>query len=153
MHKLTLRAADGAGCLILASESAIRRFGLTPLARFVGYAIKGVPPEVMGIGPIEAVPAVLKQAGLTQDDLDWIELNEAFAAQSLVCIDELGLDPDKVNVNGGSIAIGHPLGSTGARLMTILVHELRRRDGRYGLVTMCIGVGQGIATVVERIED
>jgi acetyl-CoA acetyltransferase len=107
----------------------------------------------MGVGPVPASRKALARAGIEVRDLDLVELNEAFAAQSLVCIDELGLDPEKVNVNGGSIAIGHPLGSTGARLMTILVHELRRRGGRYGLVTMCIGVGQGIATVVERIED
>ena len=107
----------------------------------------------MGVGPVPASRKALARAGIEVGDLDLVELNEAFASQSLVCIDELGLDPEKVNVNGGSIAIGHPLGATGARLMTILVHELRRRGGRYGLVTMCIGVGQGIATVVERIEN
>ena len=126
---------------------------MKPLARIVSTGVAGVDPAIMGVGPVPASRKALARAGIEVGDLDLVELNEAFAAQSLVCIDELGLDPEKVNVNGGSIAIGHPLGSTGARLMTILVHELRRRGGRYGLVTMCIGVGQGIATVVERIED
>ena len=141
---------DGASALLVMSAAAARARGLEPMARIVASAVAGVSPEVMGIGPVPAVRKVLARTGLGVKDLDLVELNEAFASQSLVCIDELGLDPEKVNVNGGSIAIGHPLGSTGARLMTILVHELRRRGGRYGLATMCIGVGQGIALLVER---
>jgi 3-oxoadipyl-CoA thiolase len=144
---------DGASAVLLVEAERARALGLRPMARVVSTAIAGVDPALMGIGPVPATRKALERAGIGVGDLDLVELNEAFASQSLVCIDELGLDPDKVNVNGGSIAIGHPLGSTGARLMTILVHELRRRGGRYGLVTMCIGVGQGIATVVERVED
>ena len=128
-----------------------RRLGLRPLARIVSTAVAGVDPSVMGLGPIPATRKALERAGLSVDDLDLVELNEAFASQSIACIRELGLDPDTVNVNGGAIALGHPLGMSGARLVTMLVHELERRDGRYGLATMCIGVGQGIATVVERI--
>jgi acetyl-CoA acetyltransferase family protein len=143
---------DGAAATLVVEAQRARKLGLKPLARIVATGVAGVDPAVMGVGPVPASRKALARAGLSVDDLDLVELNEAFASQSLVCIDELGLDPEKVNVNGGSIAIGHPLGSTGARLMTILVHELRRRGGRYGLVTMCIGVGQGIATVVERIE-
>jgi 3-oxoadipyl-CoA thiolase len=144
---------DGAAATLLVEAERARELGLKPLARVVSTGVAGVDPAVMGVGPVPASRKALARAGIEVGDLDLVELNEAFASQSLVCIDELGLDPEKVNVNGGSIAIGHPLGSTGARLMTILVHELRRRGGRYGLVTMCIGVGQGIATVVERIED
>ena len=144
---------DGAAATLVVEAERARELGLEPLARIVATGVAGVDPAVMGVGPVPASRKALERAGIGVDDLDLVELNEAFASQSLVCIDELGLDPEKVNVNGGSIAIGHPLGSTGARLMTILVHELRRRDGRYGLVTMCIGVGQGIATVVERIRD
>jgi 3-oxoadipyl-CoA thiolase len=144
---------DGAAATLVVEAERARVLGLKPLARVVATGVAGVDPAVMGVGPVPASRKALARAGIEVGDLDLVELNEAFAAQSLVCIDELGLDPEKVNVNGGSIAIGHPLGSTGARLMTILVHELRRRGGRYGLVTMCIGVGQGIATVVERIED
>jgi 3-oxoadipyl-CoA thiolase len=144
---------DGAAATLVVEAGRARELGLKPLARIVSTGVAGVNPAIMGVGPVPASRKALARAGIEVGDLDLIELNEAFASQSLVCIDELGLDPEKVNVNGGSIAIGHPLGSTGARLMTILVHELRRRGGRYGLVTMCIGVGQGIATVVERIED
>ena len=144
---------DGAAATLVVEAARARELGLKPLARVVSTAVAGVDPAIMGVGPVPASRKALARAGISVDDLDLIELNEAFASQSLVCIDELGLDPDKVNVTGGSIAIGHPLGSTGARLMTVLLHELRRRNGRYGLVTMCIGVGQGIATVVERVED
>jgi len=143
---------DGAAATLVVEAERARELGLKPLARILSTGVAGVDPAIMGVGPVPASRKALRRAGIEVGDLDLVELNEAFASQSLVCIDELGLDPEKVNVNGGSIAIGHPLGSTGARLMTILVHELRRRDGRYGLVTMCIGVGQGIATVVERIE-
>jgi 3-oxoadipyl-CoA thiolase len=144
---------DGAAATLVVEAQRARELGLKPLARIVATGVAGVDPAIMGVGPVPASRKALARAGIEVGDLDLIELNEAFASQSLVCIDELGLDPEKVNVNGGSIAIGHPLGSTGARLMTILVHELRRRGGRYGLVTMCIGVGQGIATVVERVES
>ena len=144
---------DGAAATLVVEAERARSLGLRPLARIVSTGVAGVDPAVMGVGPVPASRKALARAGIAVGDLDLVELNEAFAAQSLVCIDELGLDPDKVNVNGGSIAIGHPLGSTGARLMTVLLHELRRRGGRYGLVTMCIGVGQGIATVVERIAE
>jgi acetyl-CoA acetyltransferase family protein len=144
---------DGAAATLVVEAERARELGLTPLARILATGVAGVDPAVMGVGPVPASRKALARAGIEVGDLDLVELNEAFAVQSLVCIDELGLDPEKVNVNGGSIAIGHPLGSTGARLMTVLLHELRRRGGRYGLVTMCIGVGQGIATVVERIGD
>ena len=143
---------DGASAVLLAEADAARELGLRPLARVVSTAVAGVDPAVMGIGPIPATRKALERAGITAGDLDLVELNEAFASQSLVCIDELGLDPAKVNVNGGAIALGHPLGMSGGRLITMLVHELVRTRGRYGLATMCIGVGQGIATVVERIE-
>jgi 3-oxoadipyl-CoA thiolase len=143
---------DGASAVLLAEADTARELGLRPLARVVSTAVAGVDPAVMGIGPIPASRKALERAGITVDDLDLVELNEAFASQSLVCIDELGLDPATVNVNGGAIALGHPLGMSGARLITMLVHELRRTGGRYGLATMCIGVGQGIATVVERID-
>ena len=126
--------------------------GLKPLARVVSTAVAGVDPAVMGLGPIPATRKALERAGLTVDDLDLIELNEAFASQSLACMRELGLDPEKVNVNGGAIALGHPLGMSGARLITMLRHELRRTGKRYGLATMCIGVGQGIATIIERLD-
>ena len=145
------QTSDGAGALILASEAAIKTHGLTPLARFVGYANKGVPPEIMGIGPIEAIPAVLARAGLTQDQMDWIELNEAFAAQSLAVLDTLKLDPAKVNPMGGAIALGHPLGATGAIRAATVIHALRRHQLKYGMVTMCIGTGQGAAGVFERV--
>jgi acetyl-CoA C-acetyltransferase/3-oxo-5,6-didehydrosuberyl-CoA/3-oxoadipyl-CoA thiolase len=127
------------------------RLGLQPLARVVAGAVAGVEPSCMGVGPIPASRKALERAGLTVDDLDWIELNEAFAAQALPCIRELGLDLDKVNPNGGAIALGHPIGASGARILTTLLHQMRRTNARYGLATMCIGVGQGIATVVERV--
>ena len=145
------QTSDGAGCLILASEKAIRQHGLTPLARFVSYASKGVPPEIMGIGPIEAIPAALRSAGLQQSDLDWIELNEAFAAQALAVINTTGLDPAKVNRMGGAIALGHPLGATGAIRAATLIHALRRHDLKYGMLTMCVGTGQGAAGIFERV--
>ncbi|MDT7929548.1 acetyl-CoA C-acyltransferase [Tepidimonas sp.] len=145
------QTSDGAGALILASEEAVKRFGLQPLARFVGYAARGVPPHIMGIGPIEAIPAALRAAGLKQDDLDWIELNEAFAAQSLAVMNQLGLDPAKVNPMGGAIALGHPLGATGAIRSATVVHALRRHQLRYGMVTMCVGMGQGAAGIFERV--
>ena len=145
------QTSDGAGCLILASEKAIHQHGLTPLARFVSYASKGVPPEIMGIGPIEAIPAALRSAGLQQSDLDWIELNEAFAAQALAVINTTGLDPAKVNRMGGAIALGHPLGATGAIRAATLIHALRRHDLKYGMLTMCVGTGQGAAGIFERV--
>ena len=145
------QTSDGAGALILVSEAAIKRFGLTPLARFVSYASRGVPPHLMGIGPVEAIPAALKNGGLHQNDLDWIELNEAFAAQSLAVMNTLGLDPAKVNPNGGAIALGHPLGATGAIRAATVIHALRRHNKRYGMVTMCVGMGQGAAGIFERV--
>ena len=145
------QTSDGAGALILASESAVKRFDLQPLARFVSFASRGVPPEIMGIGPIEAIPVALKAAGLALGDIDWIELNEAFAAQSLAVIDTVGLDRAKVNPLGGAIALGHPLGATGAIRAATVVHALRRRNLRYGMVTMCVGTGQGAAGIFERV--
>ena len=145
------QTSDGAGALILASESAIKQFGLRPLARFVSYAAKGVPPEIMGIGPIEAIPAALRYAGLSQNDIDWFELNEAFAAQSLAVIHTLGLDPAKVNPMGGAIAQGHPLGATGAIRAATVIHALHRHQLKYGMVTMCVGMGQGAAGIFERV--
>ena len=145
------QTSDGAGALILVSEKAVKQFGLTPLARFVSFASKGVPPHIMGIGPIEAIPAALRSAGLKQDDMDWIELNEAFAAQSLAVINTLGLDPAKVNPMGGAIALGHPLGATGAIRAATVIHALRRNKQRYGMVTMCVGMGQGAAGIFERV--
>ncbi len=145
------QTSDGAGALILASESAVKRFGLTPLARFVSFASKGVPPSIMGIGPIEAIPAALRYAGLQHGDIDWFELNEAFAAQSLAVIRQLGLDPAKVNPMGGAIALGHPLGATGAIRAATVVHALRRKNLKYGMVTMCVGMGQGAAGIFERV--
>ena len=145
------QTSDGAGALILASEKAVKQFDLKPLARFVSFAARGVPPEIMGIGPIEAIPAALKYAGLTQDQIDWIELNEAFAAQSLAVINSVGLDPKKVNPMGGAIALGHPLGATGAIRAATVVHALRRHNLKYGMVTMCVGTGQGAAGIFERV--
>jgi 3-oxoadipyl-CoA thiolase len=142
---------DGAAAVLVVEAAKARELGLRPMARVVSTAVAGVDPAIMGFGPVPAVRKALARAGLDASDLDLVELNEAFASQSVVCIDELGLDPETVNVNGGAIALGHPLGASGARLMTMLVHELRRRDGRFGLATMCIGVGQGIATIVERV--
>ena len=135
---------------MIASEERARQLGAEPLGAFVGGAVTGVDPRVMGIGPIPAVRKLLERSGVDVGDLDLVELNEAFASQSLVVIRELGLDPEKVNVNGGAIAIGHPLGMTGARLVVSLLHELRRRGGRYGLATLCVGVGQGQAALFER---
>jgi acetyl-CoA acyltransferase len=145
------QTSDGAGCLILASERAIKQFDLKPLARFVSFAARGVDPKIMGIGPIEAIPAALKLAGLSQDAMDWIELNEAFAAQSLAVINSLGLDQSKVNPMGGAIALGHPLGATGAIRSATAVHALRRHNLKYGMVTMCVGMGQGAAGILERV--
>jgi acetyl-CoA acyltransferase len=145
------QTSDGAGALILASEKAVKQFGLKPLARFVSFAARGVAPDVMGIGPVEAIPAALRYAGLTQDDLGWIELNEAFAAQALAVIQTLGLDPAKVNPMGGAIALGHPLGATGAIRAATVVHALHRQQLRYGMVSMCIGMGQGAAGILERV--
>ena len=144
---------DGASATVVVSQEFAQREGLKPLARVVSTAVAGVDPAVMGLGPIPATRKALERAGLSVDDLDLIELNEAFASQSIAVMRELGLDPEKVNVNGGAIALGHPLGMSGARLITMLSHELTRTGKRYGLATMCIGVGQGIATVIERIGD
>ncbi|HEV7857616.1 MAG TPA: acetyl-CoA C-acyltransferase [Pyrinomonadaceae bacterium] len=143
--------SDGAAAAVVMSDARARELGLKPLARFVAYATAGCPPEEMGIGPVFAIPKVLKIAGLSLDQIDVIELNEAFAAQSLAVIKELSLDPDKVNVNGGAIALGHPLGCTGAKLAATILRELERRDGRYGMVTMCVGGGMGAAGIFERI--
>lgn len=145
------QTSDGAGALILASERAVREHGLTPLARFVSFASRGVPPEIMGIGPIAAIPAALKSAGLQLGDIDWIELNEASAAQALAVIDTVGLDAAKVNPMGGAIALGHPLGATGAIRAATVVHALRRRQMKYGMLTMCVGTGQGAAGIFERV--
>lgn len=144
---------DGAAAVLLVEAERARSLGLFPLARVVSTAVAGVDPSVMGLGPIPATRRALERAGIGVEDLDLVELNEAFASQSVACIRELGLDPDRVNVDGGAIALGHPLGMSGARLMTSLVHGLRRDGGRYGLATMCIGVGQGIATIVERLDQ
>ncbi len=141
---------DGAAALVVVSEEKARALGAEPLARFVTAAVAGVDPRIMGIGPVPAVRKVLARAGLSVDDIDLVELNEAFASQSLYVIRELGLEPERVNVDGGAIALGHPLGMSGARLVVSLVHELRRRDGRYGLATLCVGVGQGQAAVFAR---
>ncbi len=143
--------SDGAGAVLLASEQAIKDYGLTPLARFVSFSVAGVRPEVMGIGPIAAIPKALRQAGLTKDQLDWIELNEAFAAQALAVIRDSELDPSKVNPLGGAIALGHPLGATGAVRTATIVHGLRRRQQKYGMVTMCIGTGMGAAGIFEAL--
>jgi acetyl-CoA acyltransferase len=145
------QTSDGAGALILASEKAVKQFDLKPLARFVSFAARGVPPEIMGIGPIEAIPAALRYAGLNIADIGWIELNEAFAAQSLAVINSVGLDPAKVNPMGGAIALGHPLGATGAIRSATVVHALRRHNLKYGMVTMCVGTGQGAAGIFERV--
>ncbi|MEJ5127742.1 acetyl-CoA C-acyltransferase [Comamonas sp. MYb21] len=145
------QTSDGAGALLVVSEAALKRFNLTPLARFVSYASKGVPPEIMGIGPIEAIPVALRHAGLSLQDIDWIELNEAFAAQSLAVMQQLGMDPAKVNPMGGAIALGHPLGATGAIRAATVVHALQRNKLKYGMVTMCVGMGQGAAGILERV--
>lgn len=143
--------SDGAGAVMLMSEAAMKRFNLAPLGRFVGFSVVGVPPEIMGVGPIKAIPKVLAQTGIRQDDLDWIELNEAFAAQSLAVIHDLDLDREKVNPLGGAIALGHPLGATGSIRVATLMHGLRRHHKRYGMVTMCIGSGMGAAGVFEAL--
>lgn len=145
------QTSDGAGALILVSEKILKQFNLTPLARFVSFAVKGVPPEIMGIGPKEAIPAALRSAGLTLDQLDWIELNEAFAAQALAVQQDLGLDPSKVNPLGGAIALGHPLGATGAIRAATVIHGLRNRNQKYGMVSMCVGTGMGAAGIFERV--
>ena len=143
--------SDGAAGILLASEQAIKDYGLTPLARFVSFSVAGVRPEVMGIGPIAAIPKALKQAGLTQDQIDWIELNEAFAAQALAVIKDVGLDPSKINPLGGAIALGHPLGATGAVRTATIAHGMKRHKKKYGMVTMCIGTGMGAAGVFEAV--
>ena len=145
------QTSDGAAVVVVTSAELAKERGLTPLARFVGYATAGVAPELFGIGPVPAIRKVLKQTGLSLDQIDLIELNEAFAAQALACMKELGLDPDKVNVNGGAIALGHPLGCTGAKLTATLVNEMQRRKARYGMVTMCVGGGMGAAGIFERL--
>ena len=145
------QTSDGAGALVLASEKAVQLYGLKPLARFVSFASKGVPPHIMGIGPIEAIPAALRYAGLKLDDIDWIELNEAFAAQSLAVINTLGLDVTKVNPMGGAIALGHPLGATGAIRAATAIHALQRNNLKYSMVSMCVGMGQGAAGIFERV--
>ncbi|TYQ12377.1 UNVERIFIED_ORG: acetyl-CoA acyltransferase [Zoogloea ramigera] len=143
--------SDGAGALLVVSERFLREHNLTPLAKFSSFAVKGVPPEIMGIGPKFAIPDACKAAGITQDQLDWIELNEAFAAQALAVIGDLGLDPAKVNPMGGAIALGHPLGATGAIRAATVVHALRRNNLKYGMVTMCVGAGMGAAGIIERV--
>jgi acetyl-CoA acyltransferase len=145
------QTSDGAGALILVSEKILKQFNLTPLARFMSFSIRGVPPEIMGIGPKEAIPVALKHAGLTQDQLDWIELNEAFAAQALAVCNDLGLDTAKVNPLGGAIALGHPLGATGAIRAATVIHGLRRRNLKYGMLTMCVGTGMGAAGIFEKV--
>jgi len=147
----TSQMTDGAAATLVVSETFLKRMGRDPLARFVSFAVRGVPPEVMGIGPVEAIPLALKMAGLEQKDLDLIELNEAFAAQSLAVIKALALEPEIINVNGGAIALGHPLGCTGAKLTATLMHEMKRRQSRYGMVSMCIGGGMGAAGIFERM--
>lgn len=145
------QTSDGAGALLVASERALKTHKLTPLARFVSFSVKGVPPDIMGIGPREAIPQALKLAGLSLDQIDWIELNEAFAAQALAVIRELGLDPARVNPLGGAIALGHPLGATGAMRAATVIHGLQRRKLRYGMLTMCVGTGMGAAGIFERV--
>jgi acetyl-CoA acyltransferase len=145
------QTSDGAGALIVVSEKILKQFNLTPLAKFVSFAVRGVPPEIMGIGPKFAIPAALKNAGLKQEDMGWIELNEAFAAQALAVIRDLGLNPQVVNPIGGAIALGHPLGATGAIRAATVVHALRRKNLKYGMVTMCVGTGMGAAGIFERV--
>lgn len=145
------QTSDGAAFVLVVSERMLKQLNVQPMARFVGYAVSGVEPRIMGIGPVEAIPAVLKRAGLKQTDIDLIELNEAFASQSLAVIRTLGLDAGRVNVNGGAIALGHPLGCTGSKLTVQVLNELKRRNGKYGMVTMCVGTGQGAAGIFERL--
>jgi acetyl-CoA C-acetyltransferase len=140
---------DGAAAILLAGEAAVKKYGLNPIARIVSMAVAGVDPAIMGIGPVPATKKALQRAGLQVSDLDLIELNEAFASQSIACIHDLGLDLEKVNVNGGAIALGHPLGCSGVRISTTLLHEMKRRKAKYGLATMCVGVGQGAAVIYE----
>jgi acetyl-CoA acyltransferase len=145
------QVSDGAAATVVVSAERARDLGLRPIARLVSFAVAGVPPEIMGIGPVEAIPKALARAGLKLEDVDLIELNEAFATQALAVIEVAGLDPEKVNVNGGAVALGHPLGCTGAKLSTQVLHELERREARYGIVTMCVGGGMGAAGVFERV--
>jgi acetyl-CoA acyltransferase len=145
------QTSDGAGAAVVVSERVLSELGLTPLARWVGFAVGGVAPEVMGVGPLAAIPKVLRSTGIRQDQIDWIELNEAFAAQSLAVIKELDLDPAKVNPLGGAIALGHPLGATGAVRTATIVHGLKRRGRKYGMVTMCVGTGMGAAGIFESV--
>ena len=145
------QTSDGAGALLVVSEKILKQFNLAPLARFVSFAVRGVPPEIMGIGPREAIPAALRSAGLNLADIGWIELNEAFAAQSLAVMRDLDMNPEVVNPMGGAIALGHPLGATGAIRASTVVHALRRRQLRYGMVTMCVGTGMGAAGIIERV--
>ena len=142
---------DGAAAMLLASEAAVKKYGLQPMAKIVSMAVAGVDPAIMGIGPVPATHKALQRAGLLVADLDLIELNEAFASQSIACIHDLGLDLEKVNVNGGAIALGHPLGCSGIRISTTLLYELKRRKAKYGLATMCVGVGQGAAIIYENL--
>jgi acetyl-CoA acyltransferase len=143
--------SDGAGAALVVSEKVVRELNLTPLARWVGFAVAGVAPEIMGVGPIAAIPKVLRHTGIRQDQLDWIELNEAFAAQGIAVMRDLAIDPAKVNPLGGAIALGHPLGATGAVRTATIVHGLRRRKQKYGMVTMCVGTGMGAAGIFEAV--
>ena len=143
--------SDGAGALLLVNEDILKKYNMTPIAKYKAFSVAGVPAEIMGIGPIKAIPKALKQAGLKKEDMDWIELNEAFAAQSLAVINDLGLNPEKVNPNGGAIALGHPLGATGAIRAATAIHGLRRTGGKYGMITMCIGTGMGAAGIIEAL--
>ena len=145
------QTSDGAAAVLLMSAARAQALGLTPLARFVGYATAGVAPELFGIGPVPAIRKVLARTGLTLDAMDLVELNEAFAVQVLACLKELPIDPERLNVNGGAIALGHPLGCTGAKLTTSILHEMKRRNARYGMVTMCVGGGMGAAGIFERV--
>ena len=145
------QTSDGAAMVLVMSEDMVKELGFNPIARMVSYAAAGVPPRIMGIGPVAAIPKALKQAGMKQEDIELIELNEAFASQSLAVIRTLGLNTDIINVNGGAIALGHPLGCTGAKLSVQLFDEMKKRDNKYGMVTMCVGTGQGAAGIFERL--
>lgn len=145
------QTSDGAAFVLVVSERMLKKLNVSPIARFVGYAVSGVEPRIMGIGPVEAIPAVLKQTGLSLADMDLIELNEAFASQSIAVMRQLQLDPSRVNVNGGAIALGHPLGCSGAKLTVQVLDELKHRQQKYGMVTMCVGTGQGAAGIFERL--
>jgi acetyl-CoA acyltransferase len=146
------QTSDGAAFVLVMSERKVKELGLKPIAKLISYAVAGVPPRIMGIGPIAAIPKALEMAGLKKEDIDLYELNEAFASQSLAVIRELGLDEEKINVNGGAIALGHPLGCTGAKLTVQLLSELKRRNKKYGMVTMCVGTGQGAAGIFELLD-